>query len=1173
MKINDMFAKDVTRPINGVIKVMQTDDENRRQELEEYVVTRELQKHFGSFYDHYQEGLEGPTDRMGVWISGFFGSGKSHFLKILSYLLKNDVVEGKCAIDYFGDKFAYDPIRYEMMRRAGQMPTETILFNIDAKSPMGKDEHAILRVFTKVFYEHLGFYGDDLKIARFERFLSKQGKLEAFKAAFLEINTEPWESAREAFAFWQDDVVLALTRVTDMSEAAALNWFNGEETASLSIDLFAREVLEYVEGKGPDFHLIFLVDEIGQYIGDNSSLMLNLQTVVEELGSKCRGRVWVIVTSQEDIDSVTHVKGNDFSKIQGRFDTRLSLSSASVDEVIKRRVLDKTPEAAQLLALVYQQNASALRNLFAFTGAQSDLKGYADENEFIACYPFVPYQFKLLQNVFMEVRKHGSSGKHLSEGARSMLSAFKEAAMRVREEDESVLVSFCSFYDTVHTFLDGAIRRVIDRADRAAQDGDGLKPEDVDVLKLLFLIRYVNGEIPNNLDNITTLMVTRIDADKIDLRGRLLASLDRLIAQNYVSRNGDSYQFLTDEEQDVNREIRSIIPETSEVVRLIGQLVFADIYEGRKFRYKNRYDFTYDPMVDQAIVGQPMSDIRLRLVTSVDEFEDGSETRLLLQSGANNEAIVLLAQDNDYYAELQEVLRIGKYVKKCNVSQLPQSIRQIVQIKQGEAREREKYAKRLLGEAIAAGTYFIAGERAQIRCSSPKEALDAAMTRLVETVYSKLGEIDRPARGDADIAQILSGEGVQETLSGVDRPNARAQEDVMLYVEIKSRQHMSVTVSDIMRHCKAAPYGWQEIDTAAQIAALMRAQRLTLTLDGVSVAASSKKAIECLRKKPAMDRTLVKMQVKVEERLLREAREQAKELFRTLDLASDEENFCGQLASLLGEKLRQNNAVKAHYAAGAAYPGKAIAEQGDKLLSRILDQQGDHVTFLEAFTAARDDLLDWSEDFKEVEFFFKNQRAIFDGASALCAKAKRDHSYFADEEEATRALGKMETILRDARPYRRVVELPTLMQAVNAAYARLSDARRARVEEAIVQARGDIHTLAADYPSLRDEIRRADDELERRRQSAMEASGPVELDALITQIIYYRDSVCRGLEKEIAALQNKPVEPALRVKTLRRYDVLPQKRLSSAAEVDAYVEALRARLMEELEDSDAIQLN
>ena len=101
MNIGQMFYKPIDRDLKGVIKVGQDDNLNIRQELEEYVVTRELQKHFRDFFDSYKKGIIGNTDKMGVWISGFFGSGKSHFLKILSYLLANKIVEGKSALDYF----------------------------------------------------------------------------------------------------------------------------------------------------------------------------------------------------------------------------------------------------------------------------------------------------------------------------------------------------------------------------------------------------------------------------------------------------------------------------------------------------------------------------------------------------------------------------------------------------------------------------------------------------------------------------------------------------------------------------------------------------------------------------------------------------------------------------------------------------------------------------------------------------------------------------------------------------------------------------------------------------------------------------------------------------------------------------------------------------------------
>ena len=499
MQLQYIYRADINRDINGVIKVAQNDERSIEQELREYIITRELRRHFNTFLNNYERSLTSPTDKIGVWISGFFGSGKSHFLKILSYLLSNDTVAGKKAVDYFTDKFD-DPMMFAQLERCAGVPTDTILFNIDSKSPINKDKTAILRVFAKVFYEYRGFYGDDLKVAKLEQFIEKSGKMAAFKAKFEEIHGDSWEASRDAFSFFEDDVVDSLIEVLGMSETAARNWFNGTETADMSIEQLVREIKEYIDSKGKDFRLLFMIDEVGQYIGSDGSLMLNLQTIVEEIGSKCGGRVWVMVTSQEAIDSITKISGDDFSKIQGRFNTRLSLSSSSVDEVIKKRILAKTDNAANMLALSYSKNSAVLKNLFTFNDAVLDLKGYAGENDFIETYPFVPYQFRLMQNVLAQIRKHGNSGKHLSGGERSMLSGFQEAAQAIEDKDENALVPFCLFYNTVHTFLESAIRRVIDRCQTAADNHDGIEQYDVSVLKLLYLIRYVD-DIKANVDS------------------------------------------------------------------------------------------------------------------------------------------------------------------------------------------------------------------------------------------------------------------------------------------------------------------------------------------------------------------------------------------------------------------------------------------------------------------------------------------------------------------------------------------------------------------------------------------------------------------------------------------------------------------------------------------------
>ena len=284
-----------------------------------------------------------------------------------------------------------------------------------------------------------------------------------------------------------------------------------------------------------------------------------------------------MVTSQEAIDSITKISGNDFSKIQGRFDIRLSLTSSSVDEVIQKRILVKNENGADLLRECYEKNESVLRNLFTFQKAVQDLKGYSTETEFVTTYPFVPYQFILMQKVLEQIRTHGNSGKHLSQGERSMLSGFQEAAQAIQDKDENALIPFYLFYDTVHTFLESAVRRVIERCQTVADSGDGIEPYDVYVLKLLYLVRYVD-DVPTNLDNIATLMAEEISTDKIDLRRRVQKSLDRLLSQNYITRSGDTYTFLTDDEQEIAREISNTPVDNACMTNEISQQIFSNIY-------------------------------------------------------------------------------------------------------------------------------------------------------------------------------------------------------------------------------------------------------------------------------------------------------------------------------------------------------------------------------------------------------------------------------------------------------------------------------------------------------------------------------------------------------------------------------------------------------------------
>ena len=1179
MKIQSMFQKDINRDINGVVKVAQDDEKSLHQELSEYIITKELRRHFRTFFDNYTKAIDQPTDKMGVWISGFFGSGKSHFLKMLSYLLSNKEVQGVPAIDYFKDKFD-DPMMYAQAVKCVSIPTESILFNIDIEGPINKDKTAVLRTFAKMFYNHCGFYGDDLKIAKLERFIDRQGKTEEFRQKFEEVNGGPWVETRDSFAFFEDDVVEVLQSVLGMSEQAARNWFNGEETNELSIAQLVSDIKEYVDSKGDKFRLLFMVDEVGQYIGDDGDLMINLQSLVEELGAKCMGKVWVMVTSQEAIDSVVKIAGDDFSKIQGRFNTRLSLSSSSVDEVIKKRVLAKTEEANQLLHMVYDKEQAVLKNLFVFNGSVLDIKGFADGGEFAATFPFVPYQFIIIQKVLAEIRKHGNSGKHLSGGERSMLSGFQEAAQKVQEKDENALLPFYLFYDTVHTFLESAIRRVIDRCQNAADNHDGIEPQDVAVLKLLYLVRYID-DIKANIDNIATLMVDDIRTDKIALRASVTASLERLQSQNYVSRNGDTYAFLTDEEQDVAVDIKNTVVDSNQITQSIAQTVFGDIYPAKKFKH-GRYDFSYDQYIDETLNGSASGGIRLRVITVASDHYKDSDQQLIMESQVNNEAIVVLSGDTPYYDELEQAMKIRKYVKQKNVSQLPETIQDIIRKRQQQARHLEDRAKGYLEKAIVDAKVVVHGEVMAIKAGSAKDKLDAALSGLVESVYSKLNMVNHFVESDADILAILNGSADADlSLVGSGTNNEDALNEISQWLELKS-VGPTISMGDVQRRYQAIPYGWKEIDIAALIARLIAQQKISIKYGGAVVAKDDRRLVDYLRKKSEVDKAVVARRIAPSEDLMRKSISFLRDYLGAMDIPSDEDGLVRFVLNTFETKLAHYQGLLDQYAQNR-YPEKEQVTAARDLAQDILSQRKDNVALLNRMVQKQDDLLDSSEDMEGVELFFKSQRTVFDEAVKQMNRVSRERDYFATDPDTQEVFRTISAILAMPKPYNRIGELPELIGKVKAAYQSLLDLKKEEVAETVRQCMQDVHQLAGEARDAGALLKQADDYFAGKREAAKEALSLTELDAMITQLLNHKDTVCKRMEVMAAPAPEpqakesgeakQPAPTPKKIATVRRYDLCSVKRLQSRDDIDAYVEGIRQKLYQTLESCDGVQVN
>ena len=1172
MKIKEMFKDDIDRTINGVVQVEQDKEEVIKQEVKEYVVTKELKKHFTKFFNEYGESFHTPTDNVGVWITGFFGSGKSHFLKMLSYLLENKKIGDKNTVDYFEEKFD-DEATFMNVRMATQVPTETILFNIDVEGSMHKDDTAVLKVFAKVFYDHLGFYGNDLKLAKLEQFITKQGKMEAFKSAYEVINGDSWENTRAEYQFFEEDIISALVEANVMNETSAQHWFDGTESADISIGQLVDEIKAYVDTKPKGFRLLFMIDEAGQYIGTNTSMLLNLQTLIEKLGSVCGGQVWIVATGQEALDDMIKIRQDEFSRIMARFAIRLSLTSSSVGEVIEKRLLTKTDEANSILKDVYENNENVLSNLYAFDTEIKDIKGYTSEDEFTRIFPFVPYQFTIMQKVFNEIRKHGHAGKHQSSGERSMLNGFQESAQLIENDNELALVPMYSFYDTLHSFLDTSVRSVIERAERAANNDDGLKEEDVDLLKLLYLIRYID-DIKSNIENLTILMADNITVDKIVLRSKVVESLERLQKQNYISRNGDVYQFLTDEEQDIAREISNQTVDAANVISQICKVIFDDIYTTKKYRYtKNgyQYDFDFAKSVDEQNHGITTGRMKLRFIT---EANDASDLKLITDS-KDYAAICKLSNEYSVFSDLENALKIEKYIKQKNVNQLPQSIQDIITNKQRESRRLQNEAKEKLNEAIIKGKFYIDGTVVSLTGTSVKAILDNALETLVEHTYSGLSLIDDQANSEADIRALLKGEAAE--LEGMES-NKRACEEIYNYLNSSAAMGLHFTMTDIQSRYQNIPYGWREIDVAYVVAKLIHDQKVTIKHSGQTIQPTDYQLVDYLRKKSETSSTSISIRETISASKMKNVKDILKDYFDVMDVPSDEDGLVKFIISKFGEE-KVNLEKMNNQNLSVSHPGSLEISNALNLVKKVLLAQNDNIALVDTICDLEDDLLDSKEDMLSVKNFYDTQIKLFDNAVSLKRSVEHDEKdYLMNIPEISGAIDTIKDITKITNNFRynRIPELNECISIIDTERNKVVEEKRQELIKLIDDCYNEVALKADGNERLQYTLDNAKQQFDAKKQEAERMNNLVVLDAKKNTIVSLKDNIINKMD----SILSKATSPSTsvqqvskkKVRELQRVVVFNQASLTSARDVDEYLAKIKNKLLSYINDDEEIKI-
>ncbi|MGE3425049.1 MAG: BREX system P-loop protein BrxC, partial [Dehalococcoidia bacterium] len=989
-----------------------------------------------------------------------------------------------------------------------------------------------------------------------------------------------------AWEFHRDEVIAALAEVLQQSKESVEKWVDtGADNFTLTVENFARWVKRYLDTQGAEHRLMFLVDEVGQFIGSDTHLMLSLQTITEQLGTVCRGRAWVVVTSQEDLDSVlgevNQSRQHDFSKIQGRFKTRLSLSSANVDEVIKERLLRKDDAASKPLAAAYEGKHDILRHQLSFLNAGTTFRTYADGSDFAECYPFAAYQFSLVQKVFESIRKAGATGLHLSQGERSTLDAFQSAAKQIGSQEIGALVPFHAFYPAVEGFLDTTVKRTID----LAADNHTLEPFDVTVLKVLFLIRYIE-EVPGNVDNLVTLCVDEIDADKLALRKRIEASLERLEKETLVARNGDLYFFLTNEERDIGREIKNVTLASGTEVRELGKLLFEDILgDVRKHSYSvTGRDFTFTRICDDHAVGQKLEgNLEVVFVSPMGDSygQYASDEGCILATGGEQGRLLIRLPDHAQLGrELRAYLQTENYVKTKHTGSLPDTAKRILRDRSEDNRGRRTRILTMLKGMLGDASYFASGKKLDISRTDPKAALGDALEYLIQNAYPKMGYLKHLlGNPKQEIQSMLRADDVDQVRLGLDTPeaNPEALDDLRNYVRLCAMSSKQILLNELIeKRYGGRPYGWPELEVVLLVARLAVLKEINL-LDTSKSPIPLDQAYDHLTSSTKQRKVLITLRESAAGELIKQAQSLGHELFAQKGANTEEALF-----TFLKQKLSAWNAALGSFeplAKTGKYPGLEQIEAGQGLLRRFVEER-DSLPFLKRFVGDKSELLEFAEDFHELSEFYKNQKHSWEGLRATVEALAHNRLQLEAHADAGPALRRMEEILAAPRPYGQLPQVAALSDTARKVNGELVAGARGpavlEITRLIERVKAELDKVSANG-SLR---KSATEELQKLLLTATEDTSIAHIAQAVQQAEGAFDRSLSAIEKAQAPPPPKPgaaapVTPPPAVKMRRVVEVkrlCPDGFLETAEDVTAFLGMLEKTLRAAVDAGERVQI-
>lgn len=852
MKQEEIYRQRIDRPVNPAVSATKLDPDTERVEIDEYVFTDEIMNGLFRILDAIKNNE--PYDHVGIWIDGYYGSGKSHFLKYLDYCITPDTQERALqhfldavkAVDPLDDShnlnFDYDDL-LSIASWLKKATVDTCIFNLETSYDQSQDKKlAFLQVFWNEFNGKRGFNKFNLSLAQnLEKPLQEKGVFEEFKKRIAEIGGD-WNNSNDAADIVDNELGMVLDIACELAptldkESIRKRIINRDTT--ISIDRFGMELNSYLKDKGDNYRLIFLADEVSQFINNERDRYLNLQEIITKLSEACHNRVWVACTAQQDISqlesSMNIVEERDKEgKIKGRFEVKVSLKGTQPEVITQKRILDKAEAAKPVLEKLYEEKSPSFPLQFKLPNSYN---AYDSEKDFVDYYPFVPYQFKLIMQVFNSFLQLGYVATEVKGNERSIIKVIHATAKANRKEEVGKFISFDELYNNMfEEGLQAQGQRAFNNARDMAKKYAADPKFALRVANVLFMVCNISATdkllFPASIDNITTLLINDVDTPRLNIKDKVEKVVQYLCDNNIIRREEgkkgapDTFEFYSEEEMNVATLISNESVDNNTQAEVLRDVIFRYFSNLRnKETYKTR-TFSVGVLIKGRSFLSNNADITIEF--HVDNDAENAATLAMTNPAASRMIFFLgpqFAENKRLTKALYWYCQVNRYMMEPVTSKENGDIRE----------EFNKRAKDQMTTLIEPEIHKILDSCAVISGMSVmdipeldnkhgQERYHEAVQHHLANIYTKAGLVDNgvvPQSTDllkkAILRPVQSGD-----YEGVNASLTPAEKEVDIYL---NKQFGDANVSDVVAKFAKAPYGWNGVCTLYVVNELVRRHR------------------------------------------------------------------------------------------------------------------------------------------------------------------------------------------------------------------------------------------------------------------------------------------------------------------------------------------------------------